>query len=215
LCWFYFYSGDLPNFAALTKFAPDSTATAFDECSSSPVQVISSASVGKNLENAVRAAEDENDASFALQISRRMFCNSRMTMLKRHLLEYKAAVQLRRRFTLEQVLTIYLNREHFGNNLIGAESASLPYYGKHASDDGRTDKRSDHLLARTSSQPSERAEESGHSDNAQERQNYGARGRSGGTERTSLIRSSCQLRLSRQFQMIMYFTQKGVKSCEP
>ena len=134
LCWFYFYSGDLPNFAALTKFAPDSTATAFDECSSGPVQVIPSASVGKNLQNAVRAAEGENDAIFALQISRRMFCNSRMTMLKRHVLEYKAAVQLRRRFTPEQLLTMYLNRGYFGNNLIGAESASLHYYGKHASE---------------------------------------------------------------------------------
>ncbi len=134
LCWFYFYSGDLPRFASLAQFAPDSTATAFDECSSSPVQVISSSSVGRNLQNAVRAAEGESDTIFALQISRSMFCNSRITMLKRHLLEYKAAVQLRRRFTPEQLLTIYLNRAYFGNSLIGAESASLHYCGKHASE---------------------------------------------------------------------------------
>jgi membrane peptidoglycan carboxypeptidase len=98
------------------------------------VQVIPSSSVGKNLQNAVRAAEGEYNATFALQISRSMFCNSRITMLKRHLLEYKAAVQLRRRFTPEQLLTIYLNRAYFGNNLIGAESASLHYYGKHPSE---------------------------------------------------------------------------------
>ncbi len=50
------------------------------------------------------------------------------------MLEYKASVQLRRRFTSEQLLTIYLNRAYFGNDLIGAESASLHYYGKHASE---------------------------------------------------------------------------------
>jgi membrane peptidoglycan carboxypeptidase len=54
--------------------------------------------------------------------------------LKRHVLEYKASVQLRRRFTPEQLLTIYLNLAYFGNDLIGVESASLHYYGKHASE---------------------------------------------------------------------------------
>ena len=134
LCWVYFYSGDLPTFAALAKFAPDSTATAFDECSGGAVQVITSASVGKNLQNAVHAAEGENEAIFAIQISRRMFCNSRMTILKRHLLEYKGAIQVRRRFTPEQLLTIYLNQAYFGNGLVGAEGASRYYYGKHASE---------------------------------------------------------------------------------
>ena len=57
-----------------------------------------------------------------------------MRMLKRHLLEYKAAVQMRRRFTTEQLVTIYLNQAPFGQDLVGAESASLHYYGKHASD---------------------------------------------------------------------------------
>jgi penicillin-binding protein 1A len=82
----------------------------------------------------VRAAEGEDDAVLALQISRGLFCGSRTTTLKRHLLEYKAAVQLRRRFTREQLLTIYLNRAYFGNDLIGAESASQHYYRKHASE---------------------------------------------------------------------------------
>ena len=55
-------------------------------------------------------------------------------MLKRHLLEYKAAVQMRRRFTPEHLATICLNQASFGQDLVGAESASLHYYGKHASD---------------------------------------------------------------------------------
>jgi membrane carboxypeptidase/penicillin-binding protein len=133
-CWFYFYSGDLPNFSALAKFAPDSPATVGYQCSNSPVQVIPSTFVGKNLQNAVRAAEDKNDEVLARQISFDLFCDSQTRMLKRHVLEYKTSVQLRRRFRPEQLLTIYLNLANFGNDLIGVESASLHYYGKHASE---------------------------------------------------------------------------------
>jgi hypothetical protein len=110
LCWFYFYSGDLPNFSMLAKFAPDSPATVGYQCSDSPVQVIPSTFVSKNLRNAARAAEGKNDEVFARQISFDLFCDSQSRMLRRHVLEYKASVQLRRRFTPEQLLTIYLNR---------------------------------------------------------------------------------------------------------
>ena len=134
LCWFYFYSGDLPNFSMLAKFAPDSPATVGYQCSNSPVQVIPSTFVSNNLRNAARAAEGKNDEVFARQISFDLFCDSQSRMLRRHVLEYKASVQLRRRFTPDQLLTIYLNRAHFGNDLIGVESASLHYFGKHASD---------------------------------------------------------------------------------
>jgi penicillin-binding protein 1A len=133
LCWFFFYSGDLPNFAAVAKFAPDSPTTVSSPCLGGPVRVIPSTLVGKNLQNAARAAEGNNDEVLARQISFDLFC-TQSRMLKRHLLEYKASVQIRRRFTPDQLLTIYLNRAYFGNDLIGVESASLHYYGKPASE---------------------------------------------------------------------------------
>ncbi len=55
-------------------------------------------------------------------------------MLKWHVLEYKASLQMRRRFTPLQLVTIYLNHADFGKDVVGAENASLHYYGKHASD---------------------------------------------------------------------------------
>lgn len=134
LYWFYFYSGDLPSVSTLTKLAPNSPATVFDQCSNTPIQVIPATGMGKNLRNAAHAAEGESDQILALQISRDLFCNSRMKSVKRHVLEYKASVQLRRRFTSEQLLTIYLNRAYFGKDLIGVETASLHYFGKHAAD---------------------------------------------------------------------------------
>jgi hypothetical protein len=60
-CWFYFYSGDIPHFSELAELAPDSAETVPDRCSGTPIQVIPSASVGKNLRNALRAAEGLND----------------------------------------------------------------------------------------------------------------------------------------------------------
>ncbi|HET9304744.1 MAG TPA: transglycosylase domain-containing protein [Candidatus Sulfotelmatobacter sp.] len=134
LCWFFFYSGDLPSFAEVAKFAPDSPTTVSSLCFGSPVHVIPTTLVGKNLQNAARAAEGNNDEVLARQISFDLFCNSQARMLKRHLLEYKASVQIRRRFTPDQLLTIYLNRAYFGNDLMGVESASLHYYGKAASE---------------------------------------------------------------------------------
>jgi penicillin-binding protein 1A len=134
LCWFYFYSGDLPNFSELANFAPDSAATVSDNCSAAPIRVVPSASVGNNLRDALRAAEGQNDEILALQVSRKLLRNSGLRMLKRHLLEYKASFQMRRRFTSEQLVTIYLNQADFGKDVVGAENASQHYYGKHSSD---------------------------------------------------------------------------------
>lgn len=134
LCWFYFYSGDLPHFEALANLVPDSAVNVSDYCSGTPIRVIPSALVGNNLRSALRAAEGQNDEMLALQVSRKLFCNSRMRMLKRHLLEYKASAMIRRRFRREQLVTIYLNQADFGKDLVGAENACLRLYGKHASD---------------------------------------------------------------------------------
>jgi penicillin-binding protein 1A len=133
-CWFYFYSGDLPHFSELANLTPDSAATVSDQCSANAIRVLPSASLGNNLRNALRAAEGQNDETLAFQVTRKLFCNSGITMGKRHLLEYKASVQIRRRFTPEQLVTVYLNQADFGNDLVGAENASLHYYGKHAAD---------------------------------------------------------------------------------
>jgi penicillin-binding protein 1C len=54
--------------------------------------------------------------------------------LRVKLVEAVLAFKLERRFTKDQILALYLNRAPFGSNLIGLESASLRYFGKHAAD---------------------------------------------------------------------------------
>jgi membrane peptidoglycan carboxypeptidase len=134
LSWFYFYSRDLPGFAAVATFAPDSAATVLDRCSTASIRVIPYDAISRDLQSATRAAEGDSAETIAGQISRGLFCGSSTKQGERHLLEYKASVQLRRRFTSEQLLTIYLNRAYFGHDLVGVENASLYYYGKHASE---------------------------------------------------------------------------------
>ena len=134
LCWFYLYTSDVPGFAELRNFAPQSVASATDRCSGAVIQVVPPSFLGKNLQNATRAAEGNSDERLAVQIARGLFCNLGMPTLRRQVLEYKAAALIRSEFPSEQLLTIYLNRAYFGNDLIGVESASLHYYGKRASE---------------------------------------------------------------------------------
>jgi membrane carboxypeptidase/penicillin-binding protein len=133
LGWFFFYSNDIPKFDTLAGFAPTVPATELSDCPAGSVSVLPYSLIGQNVLKAARAAEGD-DRNFALHVARSMFCNHQGRMLRRHLLEYKAFVQVRRRYSLEQLLTIYLNKAYFGDGGIGIENAAEHYYGKRSSD---------------------------------------------------------------------------------
>ena len=131
--WFYLYSGDIPGMESIGSFAPDEAVTLYDECSSASNRAVPFTALGKNLVNAAHATEG-GEQTLALQVARSMFCNYQGGMLQRHLLVYKASVQLRRRFNESQLLTILLNRAYFGDASAGVENASQRYYQKHPAD---------------------------------------------------------------------------------
>lgn len=133
LSWFFLYSKDIPKFDTLAGFAPLAPAHEQSDCPEGSVNVAPFSLIGQNVANAARAAEG-GDQIFARQIALSLYCNGHMRMLKRHLLEYRASVQVRRNFSSEQLLTIYLNRAYFGDGGIGIENAAQHYYGKHSSD---------------------------------------------------------------------------------
>jgi transglycosylase-like protein len=135
LGWFFFYSNDIPNFDSLARFASTVPATEVSDCPAGSVSVLPYSLIGQNVLMAARAAEGD-DRSFALQIARGMFCNHQGRVLKRHLLEYKAFVQVRRSFLPEQLVTIYLNKAYFGDGGTGIENAAEHYYGKRSSELG-------------------------------------------------------------------------------
>src|SRR6266404_5578305 len=54
--------------------------------------------------------------------------------LSRKVLEAMVALRIEKDFTKQQILELYVNRIYFGSGCYGVETASLAYFGKHASE---------------------------------------------------------------------------------
>ena len=54
--------------------------------------------------------------------------------LRRKLRELVLAVRITRRYTKDEILTLFLNETYYGNMAYGVEAAAQAYYGKHARD---------------------------------------------------------------------------------
>lgn len=154
--WFLYYGADLPNVQELSLFAPG-TPTVIPQASicreTARVLAIPTRQL-PNLRNALLAAEGDVDPRsvmqrlyddlvgdvtthkhygiYSLQLSRQLFCDDHRSRLRRQLSELRTSVQLERRFTTDQILDIYLNREYFGPGVYGIENASEHYLTKPA-----------------------------------------------------------------------------------
>ena len=152
--WLYFYSFDLPATSQLRSFVPSSNSEAqIHDCTSNLhlIRAVPFSDLGKNLTNAVIAAEGRPEARnllsatlggltsgrhvhvgnfYSLQIARTLVCEGRP--LRRSINQLRLANQIERQFTNEQILTIYLNTLYLGPDTYGVENASQRYYGKHA-----------------------------------------------------------------------------------
>lgn len=151
--WLLFYSRDLPDIGHLREFAPTTARQLTDACLATPVTAIPSDRIGKNLRDAVESIEVNPDEGglwrdlyrawngspshqwiMSLQVARSLFCNSHDKMLTRHLKELRTAIQLDRRFSRNDLFTIYLNRVPLGDCGVGVENASKCLFHKTASD---------------------------------------------------------------------------------
>lgn len=154
--WLYLYAADLPSTAQLQRFIPTTNSEVqIQFCGSNwySTRAIPLSDVGKNLTNAVIAAEGQLDANnpltntlisvashkptrprnmYSMQIARSLVCEGQP--LRRSIDELRLANQIERRFTKEQILTAYLNRLYLGTDTYGVENASQRYYGKHSSE---------------------------------------------------------------------------------
>lgn len=75
----------------------------------------------------------QGGSTITQQLAKLLFLNPERT-LKRKIQEVILAFQLEKRFTKEQILTIYLNRAYFGSGNYGVASAAKFYFGKSVSD---------------------------------------------------------------------------------
>lgn len=118
LVWFRYYTRDLPDIDALSKYAPASVSQVSDPCLKESVAIPYN-QIGVNLVYAVEAVETR----LPQQISRTMFCTP-SKQLAREVAELRVATHIERRFSQRQILTIYLNRVYFGGTEPGVHSAA-------------------------------------------------------------------------------------------
>jgi membrane carboxypeptidase/penicillin-binding protein len=139
--WMDYYSGDLPDINYLVQFAPSQAGKATVECTSRQTDVIPFSLLGKNLMFAFHAAERDNREtdkyrpSLSLQIAKWLFCQP-SPALKQAMQELRTSVQLNRRYSPEQLLTIYLNGAYFGDDIWGAQTAAQHFFHKNPNELG-------------------------------------------------------------------------------
>ena len=128
--WLFVYTGDLPNTDHLSQFAPRTQSPVFDSCLASPSMAIPVERIGKTLQDALAAAESPR--SWPDQIARSLMCNHTGGMGRYHLNSLRLSWHIQRRFSQEQIFTIYANRAYFGSGATGVESASRQFFRKDA-----------------------------------------------------------------------------------
>lgn len=152
--WLFFYTSDLPDASAMAVYSPGGIVVVSATICGQAVPVVAiPGSNPRTLRLAILASEGEFDprsflrrfsdelrskdptrryGRYSEQLARQMLCGYGGGNLRRHLAEIRTAIQLRRRFTNNQILDIYLNRARFGPGIYGVEEASRLYFGKHA-----------------------------------------------------------------------------------
>lgn len=129
---FFFYTGDLPQTEQLSEFAPKADGhPATDACLAGPSFVIPFERIGKPFQDALTSAEPRN--TYAYEIALTLMCNKHESPAKYQLSVFRLAWHIRRRFSEQELLTIYANRAYFGPAAIGVKNASRQFFQKEVS----------------------------------------------------------------------------------
>jgi hypothetical protein len=131
LCgWFFLYTNDLPKIEQLSEFAPTAGHLATDSCLVGLSFAVPSDRIGESFKEALASAEP--GISFSDQIARTLMCN-RLERPSRYQLDVlRLSWRIRRRFSEQQLSTIYANRAYFGPGAMGVENASEHFFQKDA-----------------------------------------------------------------------------------
>ena len=149
--WLYFYTADLPDVMVLRAFAPRSASDVeYSGCVTRRVSVIPYSEINGKLRGAMMAVNGNvrpgilkktyldwfspsaaRGGIYSIQLARGVFC-SPQRQLARELAELRTAIQIERRFTADEIVTIYANRVYEGADIYGVEGAAMYYFHKHA-----------------------------------------------------------------------------------
>jgi hypothetical protein len=131
LCgWLFLYTNDLPKTEQLSEFAPTAAHLATDSCLAGLSFAIPFDRIGKPFQDAL--ASTERSISLSDQIARTLMCDRRERSIRYQLDVVRLSWHIRRRFSEQQLLTIYVNRAYFGPGATGVENASEHFFQKGA-----------------------------------------------------------------------------------
>jgi hypothetical protein len=131
LCgWFFLYTNDLPKTEQLSEFAPTAAHLTTDSCLAGLSFAIPFDRIGKPFQDALASAEP--GISFSDQIARTLMCNRLERAGRHHLNVFRLSWHIRRRFSEQQLFTIYVNRAYFGPGATGVENAAEHFFQKGA-----------------------------------------------------------------------------------
>jgi penicillin-binding protein 1A len=89
--------------------------------------------VGAGWRDLTSASRTQGASTLTMQLSRNLFLSADRT-LGRKFQEILLSIQIERRFTKEQIFTMYANQIYCGHGVYGFEAASEFYFNKHAKD---------------------------------------------------------------------------------
>ncbi|MCB0273158.1 MAG: transglycosylase domain-containing protein, partial [Bdellovibrionales bacterium] len=81
------------------------------------------------ITNLLRRSFSQGASTITQQLSRNLFLSHKKT-IQRKLKEVLLTLRIERKFTKEEILTLYLNQIYLGEGTYGIEQAALLYFGK-------------------------------------------------------------------------------------
>lgn len=90
--------------------------------------------VWENIRNLGRGRRPHGGSTITQQLIREVFKMTKRANIRRKLKEWILALQVEKRYSKEEILTLYCNQFYLGPRLYGVETLSLKYFGKNVRD---------------------------------------------------------------------------------
>ncbi len=121
------------NSENISQFLKDAVVAAEDGGFYSHSGISISSIIRAALSDIANKNMDQGGSTITQQFVKNAFLSPEKTLIRK-IKEALLAIQLEKRFSKEEILTLYLNQVPFGSSSYGAESASLAFFNKHAKD---------------------------------------------------------------------------------
>jgi membrane carboxypeptidase/penicillin-binding protein len=128
--WLFLYAGDLPKTEQLSEFAPTTAHLATHSCLAGLSVAVEFERIGRPFKDALTTAEPST--SYSDQIARSLLCGKSESPARYQLDVFRLSWHIRRRFSEQELFTIYANTAYFGPAATGVENASQHFFQKGA-----------------------------------------------------------------------------------